>query len=93
MPAVGGVGVVIRSARRRRDWSQETLADRLTHLGLDGVDRFKVARWEREDRIPSPFSREKLAAALGITVRQLERAAVISRAHRRSRSRSQSVGI
>lgn len=79
-----GIGTLIRSARRRRGWSQEALADRLAQAGLYGADRNQVSRWERAERIPGPFAREKLALALEIPVSRLGQAARLSRARRRS---------
>jgi transcriptional regulator with XRE-family HTH domain len=46
-------------------YSQEALAEKL------GVDRTTIARWEHGQGKPQPWTRPKLAAALGISVDQL----------------------
>ncbi len=79
--------MLIRIARRRRGWSQDMLAARLVRVGLDSADRIQVSRWERDERIPGPHSRERLALVLDTPADRLEQAARVSRARRRALNR------
>lgn len=79
--------MLIRSARRRRGWSQDNLALRLVMVGLDSVDRTQVSRWERDERTPGPHSRERLALVLDLPADRLDQAARVSRARRRALNR------
>lgn len=61
-------GKRVRLAQRRRSagFSQEKLA---AHLG---VDRTTVVRWEAAEAEPQPWTRPKLARALGVTADELQ---------------------
>ncbi|WP_330266274.1 helix-turn-helix transcriptional regulator [Streptomyces griseorubiginosus] len=58
----------VRLAQRRKSagYSQEKLAERL------GVERSTVVRWEKADSEPQPWVRPKLAAALNVTLDELQ---------------------
>ncbi|MGH3647401.1 MAG: helix-turn-helix domain-containing protein [Micromonosporaceae bacterium] len=62
---VPGKRTVLAAARRRAGFSQESLAEAV------GVDRSTVVRWEAGETDPQPFTRSKLARALGLTASQL----------------------
>lgn len=54
----------------------------MVRIGLAGVNRNQVSRWERGTRIPLMSTRRRLALALGIDPARLEKAADVSRAAR-----------
>ncbi|WP_086747850.1 helix-turn-helix domain-containing protein [Streptomyces scabiei] len=58
----------VRLAQRRKSagYSQEKLAERL------GIERSTVVRWETAESEPQPWVRPKLAAALNVTLDELE---------------------
>lgn len=55
----------MRTTRTRRGWSQERLAE------AAGLDRTYISGLERGRRNPSLSSQERIAAALGTTVKAL----------------------
>lgn len=59
-------GARIARIRRERGFTQRTLASEI------GVDPVSVSRWERDEATPRDLVRERLAAALGISVAGLE---------------------
>jgi transcriptional regulator with XRE-family HTH domain len=80
-------GELISRARERLGKSQYALAEALQDVSgrSDGVpDRTMVARWETGRRIPIPYWRVHLAAALQLPVADLDRAAAATRARRAS---------
>lgn len=62
MPRYSQLGQRIRTARKSREWSQETLAD-LLGCGK----RQTIILWEKGVHRPSTRYRRKLTALLGIT--------------------------
>jgi transcriptional regulator with XRE-family HTH domain len=77
------IGQLIRRARLRHGMTQSALAARLAALsGNPAVTRDQIARWERGGRVPSPYWRDWLSAALSEPLGQLERAARQARAAR-----------
>jgi transcriptional regulator with XRE-family HTH domain len=60
-----GFGRLIREARKRKDWSQETLVEE------SGVSRSTISRWERDlaDK-PEPEQVRAVCIALGIDPRR-----------------------
>lgn len=58
----------MRLAQRRKSagYSQDKLAERL------GIERSTVVRWETAESEPQPWVRPKLAAALNVTLDELE---------------------
>jgi transcriptional regulator with XRE-family HTH domain len=74
---IGGdhLGPLLHRARRLRGTSQRHLADQLCAVsGMPTVSRHEVSRWEREERLPSPFWLGWLSDVLGIPLADLERA-------------------
>ncbi|HEY1487112.1 MAG TPA: helix-turn-helix domain-containing protein [Micromonosporaceae bacterium] len=77
-----GFGALLLRARRARGRSQDRLARQLcAAAGVDTVSRHEISRWEREERIPTPYWVDWLSVVLGIDAADLERAI----AHTRSR--------
>ncbi len=69
------VGALIARTRHELGISQLRLADRLcASAGTVTVTRHEVSRWEREERLPSPYWLGWLALALEVPVERLERA-------------------
>jgi hypothetical protein len=73
------IGAVIRSARRRRYWTQGRLAHQMQivahQMGWE-VPKAKslvvsISRWEREERCPDYYSRVLLRSALGLSNAEL----------------------
>jgi len=62
---VGNLGSNLRAARKRRNWTQEDLAER------SGVHAGEISRMESGKRDPQVSTVEKLAAALDIPPGQL----------------------
>ncbi|ASR39570.1 hypothetical protein BAY61_22985 [Prauserella marina] len=74
------ISQLIRSARRRRQLSQYTLARELSTVsGKPTVTRDLVARWERGHQIPRYGSRQWLSVVLGLSQERLDAAAAASR--------------
>lgn len=83
-----GVDLLIRRLRRRQDMSQERLADRVLRLsGNHAINGERVQLWEAGEDVPDKYWRRWLAMALGVPTAELERAAIVSRSHNRSRRR------
>ena len=59
------IGGNIQALRKKRSWSQETLAERI------GVSRQTIAKWEAEESAPDLMLAEKLAAALDVSLDEL----------------------
>ncbi len=77
------VGPLLIRARRQRGQSQRRLADALcAAAGLHTVSRHEISRWERGERIPSPFWLGWLSEVLGLPMEQLESATGRSRDQR-----------
>jgi transcriptional regulator with XRE-family HTH domain len=77
------IGALIRRLRLAAGKSQYTLAHRLVEVsGNTAVTREEVKRWESQRRIPHPYWREQLSAALRVPLEVLDRAAVAAQAQR-----------
>jgi hypothetical protein len=73
------IGALIRHARRTVGLSQQQLAEELNRLANHGtVTGREVGRWESHQRIPRPYWRQWLSARLGVSIDQLNRAAVVA---------------
>jgi len=73
------IGDVIRQARREMGLSQQQLAEQVNRLANhDTVTGHEVGRWETHQRIPRPYWRQWLGAALSVPIDQLNRAAVVT---------------
>lgn len=69
------IGPLLARLRTGRGWSQQQLAGTLCQVaGRVTVTRHEVSRWERGQRVPSPFWLDSLAAALTIPQERLEAA-------------------
>lgn len=74
------IGTLIRSARRQLGYSQYRLADALVEIsGNNAITREQVARWERGKRIPGPYWRQWLTAALDVARSVVDEAARYAR--------------
>lgn len=63
---------LVRRVRKQRGLTQYQLADLLAELSRNAsVSRDEVARWERGKRVPGPYWRRWLSAALGVPVDEL----------------------
>ncbi len=77
------IGTLIARVRGEHGISQLRLAERLcTSARQNTVTRHEISRWEREERIPSPFWQGWLAVALQLPREDLERAAAVARRRR-----------
>ncbi len=77
------IATVIRATREQLGYSQYRLADELVAMsGNTAVTREQVSRWERGKRVPGPYWRRWLAAALGVSPCSLDAAARYARALR-----------
>lgn len=62
------IGTQVRALRRKRDWSQTMLAERLAELGLPGWRQSKITRIERGQLARLPIEDVfELAAALDVS--------------------------
>lgn len=77
------IGRLMRRARAQRGLSQYDLAEVLVALSRNrGLSRAEVARWERGKRVPGPYWRIWLSAALELPPDELGAAARSARARR-----------
>jgi hypothetical protein len=80
------IGALLARARLQHGISQLRLAERLcASSGQATVTRHEVSRWEREERIPTPYWLTWLAAVLDLPLGELERAAAAARCARGDR--------
>jgi len=68
---------LLRHQRQIRGWSLQHVADQLCKLGeeedrIPGVTADMVGKWERGEKKPSPFYREKLCLLYGTSADKLE---------------------
>ncbi len=77
------IGALLARARLQHGISLLRLAERLcASSGQATVTRHEVSRWEREERIPTPYWLTWLAAVLDLPLVELERAAAAARCAR-----------
>lgn len=77
------IGPLVRRVRAQRGLSQYALAETLVALSCNrGLSRAEVARWERGKRVPGPYWRAWLSAALDLPAVELGAAARSARSHR-----------
>jgi hypothetical protein len=88
-------GAMIVDRRQRLGLSQYTLAARLAEVSGDtSIDRGHVRRWEHHDRLPRPYWRRHLSAALHIPRETIDRAVALAYEERaRARAREKSAGV
>lgn len=68
--------ILLRQQRQLRGWSLQHVADQLCKLGetedrIPGVTADMVGKWERGEKKPSPFYREKLCTLYSTTADEL----------------------
>jgi transcriptional regulator with XRE-family HTH domain len=86
VPGGDPLGARLTQIRIRQGRSQLQIAELLCAAsGLPTVTRHEVSRWEREQRVPSPYWLRWLAVVLDVPLDELERAAAITRAGRAGR--------
>ncbi|MEU6646083.1 helix-turn-helix transcriptional regulator [Saccharomonospora sp. NPDC046836] len=63
---------LVRRLRKQHGLTQYQLADLLGELSANqSVSRDEVARWERGKRVPGPYWRQWLGAALGVSTEEM----------------------
>ncbi|MFG2117858.1 helix-turn-helix transcriptional regulator [Streptomyces sp. NPDC048710] len=78
-----GVGALLVRLRTERGWSQQRVADEYNALeGRAGKTGKEIGRYERETRIPVPYTRKYLAQVFGIDVSVLDQAVALSKGRR-----------
>ena len=81
------ITALIPQARREHGLTQRALADLLCEISQnDSVTREEVSRWERGKRIPGPYWRAWISAALDVPHAEVDRAAVVEREYRRTKT-------
>jgi transcriptional regulator with XRE-family HTH domain len=84
-PGPDGLGPLLLHARRTHGRSQVRLAAQLCAVaGVNTVSRHEISRWEREERIPSPYWLGWLSIVLGVEEAELDRAGARTRSRRAS---------
>ncbi|HUQ60290.1 helix-turn-helix transcriptional regulator [Lentzea sp.] len=85
------ITALIPRARREQGLTQRELADLLCEISQnDSVTREEVSRWERGKRIPGPYWRAWISAALRVPHAEVDRAAVVERECRRTKAETHS---
>ena len=78
-----GLGPLLLRTRRAQARSQQRLAEQLCAVAATfTVSRHEVSRWERGERIPSPYWLAWLGVVLDLPLTDLERAAAVTRDRR-----------
>jgi hypothetical protein len=78
-----GLGLLLLRARRSRARSQQRIAEELCAVaGTSTVSRHEISRWERGERLPSPYWLAWLGVVLDLPIRDLERAVAVTRGGR-----------
>lgn len=81
------ITALIPQARREQGLTQRELADLLCEISQnDSVTREEVSRWERGKRIPGPYWRAWISAALDVPHAEVDRAAIAEREYRRTKT-------
>lgn len=79
------MGELLIRLRTERGWTQQQVADRYCSVsGTVKKDAREVGRWERETRVPTPYTRVFIAKVFGVPASTLDRAAAASRRRRES---------
>ncbi|MBL1095787.1 XRE family transcriptional regulator [Streptomyces coffeae] len=78
-----GIGELLVRLRTDRGWTQQRVADEYNALeGRSAKTGKEMGRYERESRIPVPYTRRYLAKVFGVDVAVLDRAATVSKRRR-----------
>ena len=78
-----GIGALLIRLRTERGWSQQRVADAYNALeGRATKTGKEIGRYEREVRIPVPYTRKYLAQVFGVDAGELDRAVVVSKSRR-----------
>ncbi|MFE3774855.1 XRE family transcriptional regulator [Streptomyces sp. NPDC059122] len=78
-----GIGALLLSLRKGRGWSQQKVADEYNaREGRAAMTGKEIGRYEREARIPVPYTRNHLAQVFAIEVGVLDRAAALTKRRR-----------
>jgi transcriptional regulator with XRE-family HTH domain len=86
-----GFGTLLARARHARGRSQQQLAQELCAIsGASTISRHEISRWEREERIPTPYWTERLSAVLRIDASDMAHAIARTRLRRSSRTEHRS---
>jgi transcriptional regulator with XRE-family HTH domain/ribosomal protein L18E len=79
------MGELLTRLRTERGWTQQQVADQYCAVsGTVRKDAREVGRWERDVRVPTPYTRAFIAKVFGVPVTLLDRAAAASRRQRRT---------
>ncbi|MFF5363398.1 helix-turn-helix transcriptional regulator [Streptomyces scabiei] len=75
-----GIGTLLIRLRTGRGWTQQQVADEYNALeGRAAKTGKEIGRYEREARIPVPYTRRYLAQVFGIDIGVLDRAVAVSK--------------
>jgi transcriptional regulator with XRE-family HTH domain len=75
-----GIGALLVRLRTERGWTQQRVADEYNALeGRAAKTGKEIGRYEREARIPVPYTRKYLAQMFGVNVAVLDRAVAVSK--------------
>ncbi|MFJ8729762.1 helix-turn-helix domain-containing protein [Streptomyces bauhiniae] len=78
-----GIGALLVRLRTERGWSQQQVADKYNTLECSTAKTGKeIGRYERETRIPVPYTRKYLARVFSVDVAVLDRAVAVSRSRK-----------
>ncbi|MGI5437713.1 helix-turn-helix domain-containing protein [Streptomyces shenzhenensis] len=80
-----GIGALLVRLRTERGWSQQRVADECNTLeGRATKTNKEIGRYEREVRMPVPYTRKYLAQVFGVDAAVLDRAVAVSKSRRGS---------
>ncbi|ELS56355.1 helix-turn-helix transcriptional regulator [Streptomyces viridochromogenes] len=78
-----GIGALLLRLRTERGWTQQRVADEYNALeGRAAKTGKEIGRYEREARVPVPYTRKYLAQVFGVDVVALDRAVAVSKSLR-----------
>lgn len=78
-----GIGALLVRLRTARGWTQQRVADEYNALeGRAAKTGKEIGRYEREARIPVPYTRKYLAQVFGVDIAVLDRAVAVSKSLR-----------
>lgn len=84
--AGAGIGALLVELRTARGWTQQRVADEYnTREGRSAKTGKEIGRYERETRIPVPYTRSHLAEVFQVDVAVLDQAVAFSRSRRGDR--------